>query len=63
MQRFQGWLYGMCLAASAWEQECSSKMDEFSMKRGRFAPALFYGVERELRCVARVGDVTCVVKD
>lgn len=38
--------YGMRQAAHAWEQDYSSRMEEFGMRKGRFTPTVFYGVEK-----------------
>lgn len=44
-------LYGMRQAANAWGQHYFSRMKEFRMMKGRFAPSVFDGAEREPRCV------------
>lgn len=50
------WLYEMRQAANAWEQDYLNWIGEFRMKIGRFAPEVFCGAERDIRCVVRGGD-------
>lgn len=54
------WLYGMRPPACAREQGNSGTLGEFGMVKGVFAPTVFLGVERGIRCVVHGDDFTCL---
>lgn len=49
--RLKRWLCGMRPAGKAGEQDYSEKLGESGMAMGMFAPTVFHGVERCIRCV------------
>lgn len=49
------WLCGRS-SANAWEQDYFEELGEFGMGKGVFAPTVFHGVERGIRCVVHGDD-------
>ncbi len=55
-RRLRKWLYGMRHAASAWEEDFSSKLAGMGLKAGKSSAVVFCDVEREVRCVVHGDD-------
>ena len=53
--KLKRWLYGMRPAASAWEEEYSSKLVEVGFRRGKAATTVFVNEQAGVRCVVHPG--------
>jgi hypothetical protein len=56
--RLRKWLYGMRLAASAWEKDYSARLAALGFKKGAVAPTVIFCEEKNIRCVMHGDDFT-----
>ena len=58
VRRLRRWLYGMRLAAQAWEKDFTQRLEEVGFRRGKSCPTVFFREKTGCRCVVHGDDFT-----